>query len=80
MNFDVFCEIVPYKRKALGIYMWDYGNSKEMQIDLFKKECDTGLKWLNEGKIEGIIFLASCIVDLGLETVEYVKKLISNIK
>jgi hypothetical protein len=78
--FDVFCEIVPDKRKALGIYMWDYGNSKEMQIDLFKKECDTGLKWLNEGKIEGIIFLASCIVDLGLETVEYVKKLISNIK
>ena len=77
--FDKFCKIIPDKRKALGIYMWDYGNSKEMPIELFKKECDIGLRWLKEGKIEGIIFLASCIVDLGFSSVEYVKRLILNI-
>lgn len=72
--FDRFCKTIPDKRKALGIYMWDYGNNKEMPLDLFIKECEIGLKWLKEGKIEGIIFLASCIVDLGLSTVEWVKR------
>jgi len=74
--FNKFCKIVPNKRKLLGIYMWDYGNGKEMPLELFIKECKTGLRWLNEGKIEGIIFLASCIVDLGLPTVEWVKKIL----
>ncbi|MCM8786030.1 MAG: hypothetical protein NC827_06645, partial [Candidatus Omnitrophica bacterium] len=77
--FEKFCEMVPEKRKALGIYMWDYGNGKEMPIDLFKKEVEIGLKYLNEEKIEGIIFLASCIVDLGLPTVEWVKKWITSL-
>lgn len=72
-SFDKFCKIVPSKKKALGIYMWDYGNNKGMPLDLFQKECEIGLKWLKENKIEGIIFLASCIVDLGLPTVEWVK-------
>ncbi|MCM8807529.1 MAG: hypothetical protein NC926_06250 [Candidatus Omnitrophica bacterium] len=77
--FNKFCDMVPEKRKLLGIYMWDYGNNKEMPIDLFIKECEIGLRWLKEGKIEGIIFLASCIVDLGLQTVEWVKKWITSL-
>ncbi|MCM8819070.1 MAG: hypothetical protein NC915_06325 [Candidatus Omnitrophica bacterium] len=77
--FKKFCDIFGEKRKALGIYMWDYGNSKEMPIDLFIKEVEIGQKWIKEGKIEGIIFLASCIVDLGLPTVEWLKKWISSL-
>jgi len=76
--FDRFCEIVPEKRKVLGIYMWDYGNANRMSFDLFKKECEIGFKWLKEGRIEGIIFLASCIVDLGLNSVEYVKRVMAD--
>ncbi|MCM8811284.1 MAG: hypothetical protein NC917_06540 [Candidatus Omnitrophica bacterium] len=77
--FEKFCEIVPEKRKALGIYMWDYGNGKEMPIELFIKEIEIGQKWINEKKIEGMIFLASCIVDLGLQTVEWLKKWIASL-
>ncbi len=77
--FERFCKIVPEKRKALGIYMWDYGNNNQMPFGLFKKECEIGFKWLQEGRIEGIIFLASCIVDLGLETVEWVKECITSL-
>ena len=59
--------------------MWDYGNNNQMPFGLFKKECEIGFKWLQEGRIEGIIFLASCIVDLGLETVEWVKECITSL-
>jgi hypothetical protein len=37
-------------------------------------QCGLGLKWLREGAIEGIVFLASCICDLGLEAVEWTRQ------
>jgi hypothetical protein len=38
-----------------------------------------GLQWLQEGRIEGMIFLASCICDLGLETVEWSRQWIQKV-
>jgi hypothetical protein len=42
-----------------------------------KKQCDLGLRWLMEGRIEGMIFLASPICDLELETVEWTRQWIA---
>ena len=53
--------------------MWDYGAKRPMPVNLMEKQCETGLQWLQEGRIEGMIFLASCICDLGLETVEWTR-------
>jgi hypothetical protein len=65
--------LAPASRKVLGCYMWDYGNRKPMPLDLMKHQCALGLKWLKEGRIEGMIFLASCICDLELEPVEWTR-------
>ena len=78
-SFEEFLKKVGDKRKMLGCYMWDYGNEKPLSLNLMKKQCNLGLKWLSENKIEGMIFLASCVVDLKLDTVEWVRKWIKSL-
>ena len=78
-NFAVLEELAPSCGKALGCYMWDYGNRRPMPLEAMEKQCSVGLRWLREGRIEGMIFLASCICDLGLETVEWTRDWIARV-
>lgn len=72
-------QVAPKHRKVLGLYMWDYGNRRPMPIDAMRHQCELALKWLREGRIEGMIFLASCICDLGLDTVEWTRAWIAEV-
>ncbi|MEW6752998.1 MAG: hypothetical protein AB1505_18755 [Candidatus Latescibacterota bacterium] len=67
-------ELAPGCRKVLGCYMWDYGTGRPMPLELMRRQCDLGLGWLRQGRIEGMIFLASCICDLELEAVEWTRQ------
>jgi hypothetical protein len=69
----------PNARKVLGCYMWDYGDHAPIPIPLMQKQCTLGLKWLRDKRIDGMIFLASCICDLGLETVEWTRNWIREV-
>ena len=53
--------------------MWDYGNSKPMPMDSMQRQCEFALEMLRAGRIEGVIFLASCICDLKIDTVEWTR-------
>lgn len=66
-------------RKVLGYYMWDYGDHRPMPVDLMRYQCEQGLKWLKAGRIDGLIFLASCICDLGLDAVEWTRRWIGEV-
>jgi hypothetical protein len=76
-NFALYEELVPNKRTLLGIYMWDFGLSKPLPLELMQKQCELGLQWLKEGRIEGMIFLATNICDMNIEAVEWTKKWIN---
>jgi hypothetical protein len=65
------------KRKVLGLYMWDYGTHRPMPIAAMGHQCEIGLSWLKEGRVEGLIFLASCICDLNLQAVEWSRRWIA---
>lgn len=78
-NFDRLEHVGPSARKVLGCYMWDYGDHKPIPISLMELQCELGLKWLNESRIEGMVFLASCICDLGLEAVEWTRRWIRQV-
>ena len=69
----------PGQRKLLGLYMWDFGASAPMPMDAMEHQCRLGLEWLKSGRVEGLIFLASCIADLELEAVEYARRLIDRV-
>ena len=78
-NFEALEAVAPDTRKVLGCYMWDYGTHQPMPLALMQQQCEHGLHWLREGRIEGMIFLASCICDLGLETVEWTREWIAHV-
>jgi hypothetical protein len=78
-NFEAMEKRAPSCGKILGCYMWNYGQKEPMPLDLMEMQCDTGLRWLREGRIEGMIFLASCIGDLELEAVEWTRRWIAEV-
>jgi len=50
-----------------------------MPLDLLRGECEAGLGRLRQGRIEGLIFLARCLCDLGLEAVEWARRWIAEV-
>jgi hypothetical protein len=78
-NFAKFQSIAPGKRVLLGLYMWDFGISKPMPLDMMKKQCSLALKWFYEGRIEGMIFLATNICDMNLEAVNWTRSWIADV-
>ncbi len=65
--------------KVLGCYLWDYGKKTPMPLHLIQHQCELGLDWLRNGRIEGMIFLASCLCDLELEAVEWTRNWIARV-
>ncbi len=59
--------------------MWDYGMHKPMPVELMEMQCNIGLRWLREGRIEGMIFLSSCFRDLDLDAVEWTRSWIAKV-
>ena len=76
-NFQTYRQILPDTRTLLGVYMWDFGNSKPITLELMEHQCRLGLQWLKEGKIEGLIFHCTPLCDMKLESVEWSKKWIA---
>lgn len=44
-----------------------------------QRQTELGCEWLRQGRIEGIIFLATPNVDVGLEAVEWTRKWIARV-
>lgn len=78
-NFEKTEHLWPRTRKMLGCYMWDYGVGQPMPVSAMQAQCEQGLEWLRAGRIEGMIFLASCICDLNLEAVEWSRRWIQKV-
>jgi len=78
-NFEKLKAMAPSKRIRLGCYMWDFGINKPMPLDRMRKQCELGLTWLRQGRIDGMIFLATNLCDLKLETVEWTRKWIAQV-
>ena len=78
-NFKRLEKRFPSSRKALGCYMYNFGDKKTMPVYLMEKQCQLGLQWLQERRIEGLIFLPSSFCSLGLEAVEWTREWIQKV-
>lgn len=77
--FSEFERVTPDQQRFLGCYVWDMEPRAPMPLDRFQRQCRMGLEWLRAGRIDGLIFVSSCEIDLGLETVEWLRGWIAGI-
>jgi hypothetical protein len=63
----------PHSRRALGCYLWDFYNRKPVPMELMQKQCNTGLAWMKEGRIQEMVFLANSVLDIGLEVADWTR-------
>jgi hypothetical protein len=66
-------ERLPGKRLMLGCYLFDFGAREPLPVALAEHQCETGLRWLHAGRIEGMIFLANTVADFGFPSVEWTR-------
>jgi hypothetical protein len=78
-NFDRLDKLVPGKRKALGCYFFDFGERKPVPTSAMQFQCETGLTWLHERRIEAMVFLGNSVEDLGYESVEWTRDWIQKV-
>ena len=78
-NMKKLKSVAPHAKIMIGCYFIDYGKNKGVPIPLMKKQCETGLRWVQEGKIDGMIFLANTTMDIGLESVEWTREWIKEV-
>ncbi len=69
----------PGKRHLAGVYMWNYGEKKPLTMDQMKYQLERCHYWLTRKKLDGLVFCSNCIADIGLETVEYTRRWISEV-
>ncbi len=72
-------KLAPNIRKMLGCYLVDFRQKKSIPVSAMQHQCETGLRWLRQGRIEGIIFLGNTVMDLGYEAVEWTRNWIQKV-
>ena len=65
--------ISPGCRISLGCYLWDFHNQRPVPMPLMQHQCELGLTWLKQGRIENMVFLANTVCDLGLEVADWTR-------
>ena len=78
-NWKKLEQLAPKAKKMLGCYLVDYGQKKGIPPDAMRFQCETGLRWLKQGRIEGMIFLGNTVMDLGFESVERTRQWIRKV-
>ena len=72
-------KLAPNLRKMSGIYVADYGTGKSRPVEEIKLQCETSLRWLRAGRIEGIIFLGNTAMDFDFDSVEWARAWIKQV-
>lgn len=79
-NLAALERIAPQRRRiALGLYIWDYPNSRPVPLELMQHQCELGLQWLKEKRIQELIFLANTVLDVGLPSAEFARNWIAKV-
>ncbi|MFC2151996.1 hypothetical protein ACFLSE_05655 [Bacteroidota bacterium] len=73
-SFGDYQKMFPNKPTLLGIYMWDFGGRKPISQEMMEFQCEYALQLFKEGKIKGIIFHSSPLIDMNIKSVKWVKK------
>ena len=71
--------MAPASRVLLGCYFYEFGARRQVSVADMKVQCETGLHWLQEKRIEGMIYLGNSVEDQGFECVEWTREWIHKV-
>lgn len=72
-------KLVGDKPIYLGCYMYDFADSRPLPVELMQRQTELGYQWLKQGRIQGMIFLATPNVDVDLEAVAWTRNWIAQV-
>ena len=72
--------LAPDKGILLGCYLYDFNGNAPLPVARMKQQTEMGYRWLREGRIKGMLFLGTPMVDLGLEAVEWTREWVAKVK
>lgn len=78
-NLTALEKLIPGKPIFLGCYTYDFADRRPIPMDLMRRQLDLGLEWLQQGRIQGMIFVATPNVDVGLEAVTWTRDWIARV-
>jgi hypothetical protein len=82
-NLATLEKLAPKSRKLLGCYTADYNKNRTpwwtpLPVPAMQHQCETGLRWLREGRIEGTIIYGTAM-DLNWDSVEWARTWIQKV-
>ena len=76
-NLTALERLVPRKPIYLGCYMFDFDQVRPLSVEIMRYQTELGYRWLRQRRIQGIIFVSTSIVDVGLDAVDWTRKWIA---
>ena len=59
--------------RMLGVYVFDWGRSEDRDVGLLRTELEFARRMLHAGRIDGVVFVATDMVDLPLRAVAEIR-------
>jgi len=78
-NLSMLERLAPRARKMLGCYLVDYDEGASVPIPAMQQQCEQSLRWLRDGRIEGMVFIGNTVMDLNFEAVEWTREWIQKV-
>ena len=70
----------PDHKKMVGLYIYDFPNRRPVPLDLMEHQCETALKWLREGRIDGMVIEANSTMGVGFESELWLRQWLEKVK
>jgi hypothetical protein len=71
--------VSPRVKKALGSFMWDFGDKQPLPASAMQQQCEFGLEWLRKKRIEAMVICGSWLSDRPLEAVDWTRQWIKKV-
>jgi hypothetical protein len=72
-------ELAPHLKVIQGCYLVDFTRKQSTPIPAMRRQCEFGLKALEQKHIEGMMFLSNGVMDVGFEAVEWTREWIQKV-
>jgi hypothetical protein len=68
------------KPVILGLYLHDWGDKRQMPLDLMEFQCERARQYLQQKRIIGAVFLATSVLDVGLPAVAWTREWFTRVR